>query len=123
MSKARTLNPYDMEARIHDLEENGGGGGSADVQKAYGTGVNILSYKQTDPYTVPSDGVVRIRSNASTTSYVALFSGSTLIASCAGLSGNAGGAATVPVLKGEQLSCLSAGTDASATFLPYVAAT
>lgn len=28
MSKARTLNPYDMEARIHNLEENGGGGSS-----------------------------------------------------------------------------------------------
>lgn len=27
MSKARTLNPYDMEARIHSLEENSGGGG------------------------------------------------------------------------------------------------
>ena len=28
MSKARTLNPYDMEARINDLETNGGGGGA-----------------------------------------------------------------------------------------------
>lgn len=27
MSKARTLNLYDMESRIHDLEVNGGGGG------------------------------------------------------------------------------------------------
>lgn len=33
MSKARTLNPYDMEERIHNLEENGGGGGSTDSAK------------------------------------------------------------------------------------------
>lgn len=26
MSKVRNLNPYDMEERIHNLEENGGGG-------------------------------------------------------------------------------------------------
>ena len=28
MAKARTLNPYDMESRINDLENGGGGGGS-----------------------------------------------------------------------------------------------
>lgn len=27
MAKARTLNPYDMESRINDLENGGGGGG------------------------------------------------------------------------------------------------
>lgn len=32
MSKARTLNPYDMEARINELETNGGGGASITVQ-------------------------------------------------------------------------------------------
>ena len=31
MGKARTLNPYDMEERIHNLENSGGGGGSASV--------------------------------------------------------------------------------------------
>lgn len=182
MSKARTLNPHDMEGRINKLEENAGGseytlptasaetkGGvkigsgltmtedvlSADpqlpeysateegkvlgvddqgalewqtpsggaTQKAYGTGVSILSYTQADPYTVPSDGVVRIQCNYSTSSYVSMFSGATLVASCGGLSGNSNGAATVPVLKGEQLGFLSGGTDPSATFLPYVDAT
>lgn len=34
MSKARTLNPYDMEARIHDLEENGGGGTSDEAKRS-----------------------------------------------------------------------------------------
>lgn len=29
MAKARTLNPYEMESRINDLETNGGGGGSS----------------------------------------------------------------------------------------------
>lgn len=29
MSKARTLNPYDMEERIHNLENGGGGGGAS----------------------------------------------------------------------------------------------
>lgn len=121
MSKARTLNPYDMEARIHDLEENGGG--SSTGQKAYGTGVNILANTKADPYIAPSDGVVRMSCNYSTSSFVALYSGETLIASCGGLSGNANGAATVPVLKGEALGILSAGSDLAATFIPYVAAT
>ena len=48
MSKARTLNPYDMEARIHDLEENGGGatGGvitqRLDSQTTDGNGIIFL---------------------------------------------------------------------------------
>lgn len=29
MGKARTLNPYDMEERIHNLENSGGGGGGS----------------------------------------------------------------------------------------------
>lgn len=54
MSKARTLNPYDMESRIHDLENGGGGGGTPvitqhiDSQTTDGNGVIFLDLNVDD---------------------------------------------------------------------------
>lgn len=55
MAKARTLNPYDMESRINDLETNGGGGGGAsiitqhiDSQQTDGNGVIFLDLNVDD---------------------------------------------------------------------------
>ena len=54
MAKARTLNPYDMESRINDLENGGGGGGASiitqhiDSQTTDGNGVIFLDLNVDD---------------------------------------------------------------------------
>lgn len=53
MSKARTLNPYDMESRINELETNGGGGSKVitqhlDGQNTDGNGIIFLDLNVDD---------------------------------------------------------------------------
>ena len=53
MAKARTLNPYDMESRINELETNGGGGSKVitqhiDSQTTDGNGVIFLDLNVDD---------------------------------------------------------------------------
>lgn len=153
MSKVRNLNLYDMEERIHNLEENSGGGsyvlpaataerlggvkigsgisvtedgtisasGGSATQKAYGTAVDVNSSTQAEPFTCPSDGVVNITCNYSTNAYNALYKVG-WVEAMETVKGNgvAGGAATVPVLKGDVLYTSTAGTDSTAKFYPYV---